>query len=577
MTPRDSKAIFDGFTSLEGGQDSGRAPHLIRPNQAARMVNITIRGGYPVTRPAWKRIPLTFPTAEDQAAFEDGRFQGASTFRNEPKNNEIVASIDGRMWRILVGLIDGSAQALTSAAQRNSTRLRQAWMEQVEETLVIQDGQSKAWLYNGGSIRRAEDYEVPVGTAMAYSDGRLWVAMPNGRDLLAGDLLGTDTGPLQFTENTFLNEGGAFQVPGSAGHIVAVESTTMPDTSLGEGGTLVLCENAAYVLNPPYDREVWKATSYLIFRSLLLNAGGVGPWSNANVNSDIFFRSPDGIRSVIRAQRDFGNWGNTPVSNEVEPITSQDSRFLLKHCSSVLFNNRLLTTYGPVHSGNQIVHAGLIVLEFDTISGMHDKVAPGYAGTWNRSDVRILKVVTGTWNGTDRCFVLGLDSTDKIGLWEITRDAQDERFDDGNIPITSIVDSRAFNFGNEWSAKRLSGAEIWTDRLAGTVSFTAEFRPDQYETECDTWRSWHSWSVIAPYQDCVVNDGTCQPVVTNTEQYRPRKKLGQPTDETDSVVGRPYRVGNEFQVRLTWTGHARIKRLLLKSYEEQETTTETIT
>ncbi len=570
MNQRDSKATFDGFSSLEGGQDSGRAPHMIAANQSAKLVNMTVRGGYPATRPAWNRIDLEFADAEEQVAFEDGRFQGAETHCNNPKMREIVASVSGRLWRVRV---NGKTQAITTYEDRNSSRLEQCWMEQVEGTLVVQDGQSKPILYSGGSWRRAEWDEVPVGTVMSYTNGRLWVAMPNGRDFVAGDLLGTDTGPLKFTENDYLSEGGAFQVPASAGKIVALRETSVPDTSLGEGELLVICQKAVYAVNVPFDRDLWKATSYPIMRALLLGAGGVGGWAAANVNSDVFMRSRDGVRSIVRAQRDFASWGNTPLSNEVSDVTGHDDPRKLDHCSMALFDNRLLTTYGPIKSGDNIVHEGVTVLEFDLINGMQGKAPPAWSGVWKRDDVRILKLVEGVFDDQYRCFVFGLDDNDKIGLWEITKD---ERFDDGDTVIEWQIDSRSMNFGNQWSAKKLAAGEVWADSMAGVVSFTAYWRPDQNETECDVWRTWHDWSYTIPYQDCISNDGTCHTPVTYPEQYRPRKILPLPGDDSSADIGRPYSVGNEFQVRLTGSGRVRIKRLMLKAYQIQEDVTETI-
>lgn len=571
MNQYDPKALFDGFSSLEGGQDAGRGPHLIGRNQAARMVNIDIRGGYPKTRPGWNTIALTFDSAEDQSAFEGGRFQGASTFCAEPKRREIVVAISGRLWRINE---DGKVHSLVSEADRNSREIQQVWMEQVEDTLVVQDGQSRPFLYNGGSCRRSNTDEVPVGTVMSYTNGRLWVAMPNGRDFVAGDLLGTTTGPLKFTENTFLSEGGAFQVPGAAGKIVAMQTMSTPDTSLGEGDLLIICEHAVYAVNVPFDRDLWKATTYPIMRALLLNAGGVGGWSAQCVNSDVFFRAQAGIWSVIRAQRSFDTWGNSPVSREIQPVVDHDDRILLAMCSSVVFDNRLLMTYSPIRDGMNVAHEGVIVLEFDAISGMNGKTSPAYSGTWKRSDVQILKLVSGTFSGVPRCHFIGLDSSGDIGLWEITKD---KKWDDEDLPITCILDSRSASFGNEWTAKELNSGELWTDQLSGPVLFTAYWRPDQLETDCDLWRTWHTWYVIVPHENCVVNDGLCKTVTTHQEQYRPRKMLPWPDESDDANIDRPYRIANEFQVRLEWTGHARIKRMLLKAYEVQEDVTRQIT
>ena len=110
------------------------------------------------------------------------------------------------------------------------------FFQQAENWLVVQDQQSPPYLYNGGSLRRATGEEVPIGGPMAYGKGRLWVA--NGSEYYGGDLVygdpayGRDS-VIRFTENTFLNEGGAFAV--SNGPITGLAFGANLDTSLGLG------------------------------------------------------------------------------------------------------------------------------------------------------------------------------------------------------------------------------------------------------------------------------------------------------------------------------------------------------
>ena len=56
----DRQRISDGFLTLERGIDAGRSPNLLSRNQASFAGNITMRGGYAKTRPAFVNIPLKF-------------------------------------------------------------------------------------------------------------------------------------------------------------------------------------------------------------------------------------------------------------------------------------------------------------------------------------------------------------------------------------------------------------------------------------------------------------------------------------------------------------------------------------
>ena len=49
------KRVFDGFLTLEGGVDSGRAPVLLQPNQISWAINVSLRGGQPQTRPTFTK------------------------------------------------------------------------------------------------------------------------------------------------------------------------------------------------------------------------------------------------------------------------------------------------------------------------------------------------------------------------------------------------------------------------------------------------------------------------------------------------------------------------------------------
>ena len=60
MPVLDRQRISDGFLTLERGVDAGRSPALLARNQAAFAGNVTMRGGYAQTRPAFVNIPLEF-------------------------------------------------------------------------------------------------------------------------------------------------------------------------------------------------------------------------------------------------------------------------------------------------------------------------------------------------------------------------------------------------------------------------------------------------------------------------------------------------------------------------------------
>jgi hypothetical protein len=63
----DKNRIFDGWTSLEAGVDSGRAPDTLNPNQAVSAVNMSFRGGNATPRPGFRKLAESFPpNVQDQ-------------------------------------------------------------------------------------------------------------------------------------------------------------------------------------------------------------------------------------------------------------------------------------------------------------------------------------------------------------------------------------------------------------------------------------------------------------------------------------------------------------------------------
>ncbi|MFM2124118.1 MAG: hypothetical protein RL328_569, partial [Acidobacteriota bacterium] len=109
------------------------------------------------------------------------------------------------------------------------------------------------------------------------------------------------------------------------------------------------------------------------------------------------------------------------------------------------------------------------------------------------------------------------------------------------------------------------GADLWVDRVSGTVDFTMRYRPDQYPC----WNPWHVWQACA--EKCVEINATGCTVTAFEEQYRPRMILPQPPELSESVVAKSMRTGYEFSARLNVVGFCRIKLLRLHAKQVVET------
>lgn len=552
----DKSRVTDGFLSLEGGVDSGFVPSLIDANQLAFAVNTTVRGGWPTSRPGWKRIPVDFASHDGSTGTY---FQGAGSFTDRDENSQICYSMGGRLWSVNVTGKFALAE-FTPTGNTNNTTGAHAWFQEAENAMVVQDNDSPATILAGPVSRRATAGEVPIGGPMAYGKGRLWVAKKN--TYVGGDLVWSDPGLLRdsifkFSENTFLAEGGEFAVPG--GGVTGMSFAANLDTSLGEGDLLVFTATNVFAFSAPVDRTQWKDLQYPIQRFALLDYGGMNHESIVKVNGDLIFRSQDGVRSLIYARRDFTEWGNTPVSRQVRRVLQYDSENLLYAASAVNFDNRMLMTTQPVLDRTYGVwHRGLVVLDYDLVSGMGKKVAPAWEGAW--TGLRVLQLVTVRVNNVRRCFMFALGGDNHLQLWEMTKADLMDNDNQTLIPISRILETRSMSCASPASAKDLIGADLFFDQLAGNVQATVRYRRDNSEL----WWKWGAFTDSAEYFPCNGTDyPNCQQIAYWRKQTRTRVGMPKPQSCNDVENGGMSTNGYEFQLRFEFRGKLRLKRLIL--------------
>jgi hypothetical protein len=487
----------------------------------------------------------------------------------------LVVSISGSTLTVtnIDATTGGSDNATVIALDPNSTSLGQAWFQQAELFLIIQDGQKRAIIYDGSKSFRSDivQQQVPTGTVMAYGKGRLWVAV-NKREFVAGDIVGGQehdtTYPnrvdavLYFTENTFLAGGGSFSVPLQSGDITAMIFMPVLDTSTGNGTLLVSTERAVFSVNASVDRDTWQNTSSPIQTIVMIGNGAVSQYSVAQTtNSDIFYRARDGVRSFFLAIREFQNsWGSTPNSTEMDRVLPFDDPLLLKYGSMIQFDNRLLFTVQPMPTLENAYHRGLGVLDFNLISSMKSKSPPVYEGIW--TGFQPILLFKGDIGGKERAFSWARNAAGLNELWEFDRVSG---FDNTNARVPSFIESRSM-FGREPSAspmswKRIESVEIWVDDIRGEVDFTLYYKPDQYPC----WVEWgRPQSVCSEYQTCAGDDALCTIPSVKRPTFKTRLNFGQPPDGDMAVDDKPSRVGYEFQTRLDWTGHCRVRKFLVR-------------
>lgn len=564
MAVKSQSTVYDGFASLEGGVESGLPSLLIGVNQTGFAVNTTFRdGGLPGPRPGFVNREMTFPHEYARSGLEDGYFQGAGTYVSDNGRAFIAASVSGRIFTIEI-TAGFPVVEITIPNDPNQSLEPHAWFQQAERWLVVQNNINTPLLFDGSGSRRASEREVPVGGPMAYGKGRLWVARQNlyfGGDVLGGDPSYGRDNVIRFTENDYLAEGGAFGAPD--GPINGLAFAKNLDTSLGDGDLLVATLGNVYAFAAPIDRTVWKNMTQPLQRYAAMSFGAMSHESMVVVNGDLFYRSPDGIRTLAYSRRDFQSWGDSPISRSVTRALANDTTFRLVAGSAVNFDNRALFTTQPQEDPEHgIWHRGLVVLDFHRASGMDRKLPPAWEGVW--TGLRILRILTITVDHSPRCFILALSNNRRLQLWELTKSRPFD-FNGDDVPIEWSFETRAMAFGHPEAPKRLMGGGQWFDRILGEVSVRARYRQDA--AEC--WHPWAVWSDCVKYRDCDPEDCTeypysrYQPIRSYRPQTRPFMGLPQPQDVPDGQTESLTRDGWEFQIRFEISGSLRFKRLLL--------------
>ena len=451
-------------------------------------------------------------------------------------------------------------------------RLNPSWLDfvflfQAETYVIILAENQSSVIFDGSACRLAAIGEIPSGIVGAYGWGRIWICLNDRKSFMAGDLVFGPSGTLingfrdailKFSENDFFNEGGAFGVPSEAGPITAMQFLATQDTSLGVGVLLVGTATMIFSVNAPVDRTTWKNLQYPIQTISLLNSGPVSPRGETSINGDWWYRASDGIHSFFVSRRDFGTWGNTPMSREMVPVLDFDTQALLFYGSAVLFDNRAIFTASPFRCALGVAHRGLVCDNFDLISGQQGKTNPAWDGGF--SGLNFLQVLK-TKEIRERCFMFVSNASNNVEFWELLKDGQAtyDQFNDGETVtrtrINPVLETKSMTFGDGSQLKSLHSCEIFVDEIVDSVTLTIKFRPDQYPS----WVTWQTITLCANVTQCSPS-ADCSVWLTRQKQYAARIMLTQPSESCNTIASTLLREGWEFQFRIEAAGSFRLRK-----------------
>lgn len=588
--PGSGETLVDGSLDFSGGVNSVKVttiasqgiPNGLARNELAWLVNATVRDGGILQRTGWQPI---YTIAQGPA----GLYQGGYFY--DPIDGSfpyLILNIGGETFKVDPNSFAPVNLTTAFAGTKLSGTQDQFFYTQAEDFLVIQVGDAKTnpLFWDGNILRQSRGLtnnavapgtpgvnEIPPATCMDYYMGRLWYAQ--GRTYSAGDIVGGSSGTskygfrdavLNVTENPLCVGGDGFTVPDNAGNIRALYHTANLNTQLGQGPLFVGTRKAVYQLTVPVTRSDWIAagnSAQPLQTVAQLFYGPASDRSIVKVNADAYYQTIEpAIRSFFMSLRNFGQFANTPISSNIDRVLSFNNRGLMRFGSGVLFDNRMIQTQLPMTTPQGTVHQALAVLDFEPVSSWQSGQTPTWEGI--HQGLNILQLFTADFGGLERMFAIVVAKDQSIQLWELT---DYDRNENGDNRVTWMIEFPAYTWGQEYLLKRLATAELWIDKLYGTVVFQMDYRPDG--EAC--WYNWFKWKECSARNSCedLVNP-VCYPLTPYREGFRQTVVLPEPKQICNTSSNRPSNILYQCQPRLTVTGWCRVRGLMLHAYPHEK-------
>ena len=534
--------LYDNAHSFLGGVNQGLDQSLLKADQLAMGLNLTVRQGLAKSRPVFERLGVTLPA---------GKFQGAAPYTRN-SGDRIVFGVAGKVYTLNLTTLEvlGPFGSLNATVDR-------FFFCQADRYMIVQDG------YNGDEWAEANwpvilnadalidqssinnSLRIPKGSVMAYGHGRLFVAtdyiytagewVDEGRTgFVAGDIIKAydPAAVLSFIENTYLSEGGRFTLPEEMGFIRGMTFQKNIVNGVGQGPLIVGADEgiSAFLINAP--RDQW---GDIDIGTVLYTGAGVGVTSSMafqTLGSDIYYRSVDGIRSLRDSySRKESSMANEPISTPVQDMAVLDAISARRLASISTANNRVFCTVNKVDD----VFKGLISLDLAPYGLMLQTGLPIYDGLWSGYDIYQ------TFTIRNQAYLAVKNASDLTEFMLLNEDAVTGSENGSGVVSRAYTGAKYFN--SMFTMKWLKYVDLWVSGLSGDVTVKVYYRADHYGY----------WSLLG--------SGS---VHGSTGDYQRRRRLrvsGEEQGPNDPVLDIKLDRGYAFQFCIEWTGRLQLNRV----------------
>lgn len=417
------------------GMQSGVDPMFISDRAYRHGQNVLNRGGMIRTRPGYREV----------AQLPEGNLQGMAYYRPISGTGSLVVAVEGDVyaapfpftnWTQLPGieLYRHAPRVFFSVTVRSARREADGTISTTAptRTLVMQDGGfTRAAYWDGGNSGHISPSVVsnsagevltagtPLGSVMAWSGDRLWVA--SGGKLFASDI----SDPLSFVENQYAAEGGFFSFEDDITALAEEPSLTNP-------ALLVFTRSRTYrILSGVRDRSTWKGVPN--FQSVVLpDVGCVGHRAVTAQHGELWWMSATGLVNLNSARQAQVDSRLSPQDTEMT-VSKFNLASDLGGVALAGYENYLLCSVPYADKFNS--HTW--VRDFATVGYTGEASQQSWASIW--TGTRPVEWAVGPMQGgLPRCYYVSKDYDGYNRLWEAFTQ---ERTDNGQ-PIRCFVETK---------------------------------------------------------------------------------------------------------------------------------------
>jgi hypothetical protein len=491
------------------GVNSVRNPLLLPNTQLKWGVNVAIRGGIAQTRPGFQmKLSLppgnfqggTFFAANKQSKSAETVSIGGKTiiskstiFNPEGGDSElyelpyIVFAVSGKVYyspfpltqpkdweeyRLKNINLDPSANEFVFAVGTKSASISRGGDVSITPSyriLIIQDSISYPAYWDGSDKLGAQSTTIPVGSWMAFSGERLWVA--SGNIVLASDL----GDPLGWSERLVGSGRGDFSFPRPVTGLVPYVGQNT-DTRL-----VVFTDRSTYSLaSGILDRTQWGNTENFQ-NTLFPTVGCIAGKSIVFQAGQMWWYSQGGLISADVAATSY--LSSQVLLKDVEMVRAkQYTPQNLSSICSATFENYLLCSIPYLEKAN----SATMVLDYAPASELSQEKIPAWCGVW--TGIRPIEWAVGIVDSSPSCFAFSVDySATSDGsynsVWEAFSPSRADTYleiqPDGSTiekvnRIYCQIETALLGDGMDY--KQFAYAELDATQIGGTVDVKVSFR-----------------------------------------------------------------------------------------------------